>query len=328
MVEEADLGVPNRVDERLADDDATKRLVGAGHALGEGDHVGNDIEAFAASEVTQAAKGIDDFVGVQQDAVLVAQLAELLPVAIGRHNRAPAVLYWLRADHGNGFGALGQDHGFHCLDAGQVGCGAAFGDFVAAGVHDVAGAVPQHGLEVSFELWDARYGERSEGGAVIGPFPSDDLVPLSVALTQVVVASELDRGLDRFGTAADEEHFVQIAGSALGDHGCRFDSGWVREAPDWEEGQLLHLLHCRGSKIGPAVAHIGAEQPGKTVEVLVAVGIPDVTAFAPINHRVIVGGPRRAFRKVRHQVSLGLCLFACGNSHDSPSGKRGPICSR
>src|SRR4029077_1511902 len=51
---------------------------------------------------------------------------------------------------------------------------------------------------------------RSHRGAVIGAVASEDLVPAGV------LSSDLDRVLDRFGTAEREEDFVEVAGQQPG----------------------------------------------------------------------------------------------------------------
>ena len=54
VVEQADLGLPDVLEERSPHDDPTERQIGTRDPFGEGDHVGDYPEAFAAEEVTEA----------------------------------------------------------------------------------------------------------------------------------------------------------------------------------------------------------------------------------------------------------------------------------
>ena len=47
-----------------------------------------------------------------------------------------------------------------------------------------------------------------------------------------------------------------------------------------------------------------AEEPGETVEVALALGIGDITAFGVIHHDEVVGVPGRPLGEVRHDVRL------------------------
>ena len=119
VVEQADLGLPDVLEERPPHDDPTERQIGTRDPFGEGDHVGDHPEAFAAEEVTEATKRTDDLVSAQQHAVFVADAAEFLPVTVRRHEAATAVLDRLSDDQGNGFGPLGEDHVLDGLGARQ-----------------------------------------------------------------------------------------------------------------------------------------------------------------------------------------------------------------
>ena len=59
-----------------------------GDALGEGDHVGHDAVALGGEGIAQAAEAGDHLVEDQQDAVLVADRAQPLEIALGRRQHA------------------------------------------------------------------------------------------------------------------------------------------------------------------------------------------------------------------------------------------------
>jgi len=63
---------------------AAHRHRARGDALGEGDHVGNDAVALGGEGIAHAAKAGDDFVEDQQDAMPVADRAQLLQIAFRR----------------------------------------------------------------------------------------------------------------------------------------------------------------------------------------------------------------------------------------------------
>jgi len=72
------------VEHAVRHEGGTHRHAAVGDALGGGDHVRRDAEALCAEGVADAAEAGDHFVEDQQDAVLVADLAQALQVAHGR----------------------------------------------------------------------------------------------------------------------------------------------------------------------------------------------------------------------------------------------------
>ena len=90
------------LDERLGDavggDHRAHRRVRGGEALGGRDEVGLVAEALGAEPVAEPAPRADDLVGDEQDAVLVADLAHALEVALRRGEAAAGVLHRLE-DH-------------------------------------------------------------------------------------------------------------------------------------------------------------------------------------------------------------------------------------
>ena len=69
------------------------------------------------------------------------------------------------------------------------------------------------------------------------------------------------------------------------------DGRRAREPPVREEGELIHLLGGGSGEVAAAVADVGAEEAGEPVEVLVAVGVPDVAALATVDDREVLGSP-------------------------------------
>ena len=77
-----------------------------GDALGEGQDVGRDAEALGGEGMAEAAEAGDDLVEDQQDAVLVADLAQALEIALGRRQHAGRAGHRLDDDRGDGRGVM------------------------------------------------------------------------------------------------------------------------------------------------------------------------------------------------------------------------------
>ena len=110
-------------------------------------------------------------------------------------------------------------------------------------------------------------------------------VLFGVAGELVVLAAELERGLDRLAAAAGEEDAVEVAGRELGDPRRELDRARVRVGPVREEAELARLVGAGLRDVGAAVADVHAEQRAQAVEVAVAVLVPDVAALAADDDR-------------------------------------------
>src|SRR5699024_4064785 len=114
------------------------------------------------------------FVGDEEDPVLVAELAQFLPVAFWRNECSARVLDGLGEECGEGVSAFPFDELPDRLNRGQVGGGAPGRDLFPERV----GYVEDTGHELAEGLLigrDACHGEGTEGGAVVGHVPSNDL---------------------------------------------------------------------------------------------------------------------------------------------------------
>ena len=155
-----------------------------------------------------AAPGADDLVGDEQHVVLVADLAHALEVPVRRDEAATGVLHRLEDHGGHGLRAfeadalvdrLGEDHRVPVVRVP-----------VEVRVRHVA-ATGCERLELRAQLGDAGCRKGSQGGAVVGDLTGDDLGLLPLAPHAVVVAGELDGGLDRLGATVGEEDLVEVA---------------------------------------------------------------------------------------------------------------------
>src|SRR5207253_9160822 len=91
-VKELDRALLRRGDDRIvnafADRNRAHRLRAVGEALGHGHYVGCDAEALRRERLARATEAANDFVEHEEDAVLIADVAHALQVALGRHEAA------------------------------------------------------------------------------------------------------------------------------------------------------------------------------------------------------------------------------------------------
>ena len=287
-VDEAVLTLEERLRHAIGGDDGAHRRVGAGDPLRRGDQVGQVVVALGPEPVAEAPPRADDLVGDQQDVVLVADLAHALPVALGRGEAPAGVLHRLHDHGGHRVRALELDLVRHGL--GQVG----LADHPARQAERVrighVNAARHQGLERLAQGRDPGRRQGAQRRPVVGDLAGDDLRLVRVAGELVVLARELDRGLDRLAAAAGEEHAVQVTGREIGDARGQLDGGRVRVGPVGEELQVLGLVGARLGDVGPAVADVHAEESGQAVEVAVALLVPDVAALPADDDRDVVVG--------------------------------------
>ena len=90
----------------MAHADRAQRQVAGSESLGHADQVGNDFPVIDGEPFARAAEAGHDFVGDHQDAVLVAELANALQVAIGRNQNAVGADHGLENEGGDGVRAF------------------------------------------------------------------------------------------------------------------------------------------------------------------------------------------------------------------------------
>ena len=93
----------------LAHQHAAHRDRARRHALGEGDHVRHDPITLRREGVAEAPEAGDDLVEDQQDAMLVADLAQALQIALRGRQHAGRARHGLH-DHGGDGGGVVQAH--------------------------------------------------------------------------------------------------------------------------------------------------------------------------------------------------------------------------
>ena len=207
-----------------------------GQALGGGDEVGLVAEALGAEPLAEPAPGADDLVG---DAAGCrtrrrsrARAASSRRAARGsRRSSAPARGSRTRRSPAPRTGsARGSPRPGRRPRAGTGSCsarGTSRGTAARTGARAVG---------------DAGHGQRAHRRAVVGELARDRPCSARVAGELVVLAAELERGLDRLRAAGGEEDAVEVAGRELGDPRGELDRLRVRVGPVREEAELLRLV--------------------------------------------------------------------------------------
>ena len=274
--------------------------------------------------MAEPAPGADDLVGDQQHAVLVADLADLLEVALGRDEAAAGVLDGLEDHARDRLRALPLDPLADRLGR-VVGLGP-----VRVRVGHVGGAREER-LERAAAPGQAGRGERAHRGAVVGELARDDLVAAALAVELVVLTAELEGGVDRLAAAAGEEDAVEVAGGEPRDAGGELDRARVRVGPVGVEAELLALVGARLGDLRAAVADVHAVQRGQPVEEAAPVLVEDVAALALDDDRHLVGRVVAAHRgEVHPQMLARKVLHVAG--HQVLDGRHAlsvrPLCRR
>src|SRR3954451_4326288 len=283
-------------------DHGSHRRVRRGDALRGGDQVRLVAVALAAEVVADASPGADHLVGDEEHAVLVADLAHALEVALRRREAATRVLHRLE-DH--------RRHRVRSLELDPLGdlLGGIepLGVAVAVGVGHVGAAYRQR-LEHAADGADPGGDERAHRGAVVRGLARDDLVAAALPTGAVVLAAQLDRALHGLRAAGGEEDAVEVARRELRDARGQLDRERVGEGPVGVEAKFLGLARRGLAEFCAAVAGVDAEEGGEAIEVLVAALVPDVAALAAHDDRQLVVLVRAHAREVHPEMALGQLL--------------------
>jgi hypothetical protein len=212
-VDEGGVVVLKGLGDAVRDNHGADGRVARTETLGAADDVRHVVVLFATEPGAQAPEGADDFVGHENHAVAIADLAHRLPVA-GRWGEATAgVLDRLKEDRRDCFGALAQDGLFDLMGGPQTKgfevIGVLFGPVEIDRRHlDCAGHQRFEGRAIGVERRD---GQCPQGRAVVRDVATDDLVAIGVAAHLVVLARQFPGTLDGLGTTGGEKHPIEVA---------------------------------------------------------------------------------------------------------------------
>ena len=183
-----------------------------GHLLGHRHDVGRHAEKLRAAVLAHAAKAGDDFIEDQQDAVLIANLAQALQIALGRHDHARRASHRLD-DHGGDVGGvvqldeleqlIGQRHAARGGHAAREG---------AIGLQRVRQVIDIHQLPEHLAVGaDAAQAGAAHVHAVVAARAANQLGLGGLALETPVGARHLERRIGRLRTRIGEEHMAKRA---------------------------------------------------------------------------------------------------------------------
>ena len=162
-----------------------------GQRLGHGDHVGHDAEGIGGELLAGPPEAADHLVEDQQDAVAVADLAQALQVALGRHQHADRAGDRLDDAGGDGIGPVQIDEALQVVGEFRAGLRLAAHEPMLgqAGMAQVQRA-RQPGAEHALVVDQAGHREAAEVDAMIGELAPDQAAALPLALGHMVGKSD------------------------------------------------------------------------------------------------------------------------------------------
>ena len=117
--------------------------------------------------------------------------------------------------------------------------------------------------------------ERTERNAVIALAPSDDVSPLRLAPFDEILARELERGLDRFRSAADVEDVTDSLRGVRDQIVGQFLRSLRREEAGMRVGQAVELLVHRREHVRMRVAETRHGRAGGSIDIFLASTVAD-----------------------------------------------------
>ena len=300
----------------LAHQAAAHRHGARGDALGEGQDIRRDTEALRGEGMAQAPEAGDDLVENQQDAVLVADLAEPLEIALGRRQHAGRTGHRLDDDGGNGRSIVQRHHALEVVRQMRAPfrLATAEGLFLAVvGVRQVIDA-GQHGAEPLAVGDHAADRDAAEVHAVIAALAADEAGAGALATGAMIGQRDLQRSVGGFRTRVAEEGIVQVARGHGGKARRQLEHLRVAELEGRREvefgGGFLDGLDDGAT----AMPGIGAPQARRTIENGAARHVVIVHVLGAGDHAglLLEGAVGREAHPERFKV-VGRRLPRCGS---------------
>jgi hypothetical protein len=252
-----------------------------GESLGGGHHVRLDVEIVDSERRRQAAEAGDDFVEDQQDAVLGANLAQALQVALGRDQHAGRSRHRFDDDGGDGRGVVQRDDAFQLV--GQFGAVFRLAARVrilrqVVRVRQVVDARQQRaeGLAV---VADAAHRQAAEADPVVAALAPDQAGASALAARLVVGQRDLQRGIDGFRAGVGIEHLAELVVRVVHQPLGQLEGGRMAHLEGGRVVELAGHFADRGGDLRLAVAARHAPQAGGAVEHLLAVDVAVIHAL-------------------------------------------------
>ena len=244
--------------------------------------------------MAEAAEAGDDFVEDQQDAVLVADFAQALEIALGRRQHAGGTGHGFDDDRRDGRGIMQGHEAFQLVGqmAAPFRLAAGEGLFLAVvGVRQVIDT-RQHGAEPLAVGDHAAHRDAAEVHAVIAALAADQAGAAGLAVGAVIGQRDLQRRVGGLGSGVAEEGVVQIAGRHGGEARGQFEHLGMTELEGRREVQFGGRLLDRRDDGLAAVAGVGAPEPRAAVENRPAGQVVIVHVLGPGDHaRALLEGP-------------------------------------
>jgi hypothetical protein len=149
---------------------------------------------------------------------------------------------------------------------------------------------------------------------VVGAAPGNDLVAAREAAHRLHLLGDLDRGLNGFGSAGDEERTIQIARSEFSKLAGEFDSWRCRVRHRRGIGELRCLVPVSLGDLFPAMARIHHPEAGDAIQVLAALDVVQARAFTTLENAQVVAFKLRPRELVNPDVVARGLLYGCWSS--------------
>ncbi len=300
-----------RLGDALAQHQAAHGDVAGGQALGDGQGVRLEAEVLVGEPLAGTAEAADHFVGAQQHVVLTADALDFRPVAFRREDHAASALERLGDKAGDVVGAQFENLLFQLQRAAtaELGRGQVTAGGEEVGFVDVCD-VRDQAAHLVHELHAAQRGGRQGRAVVAVPATDHDLL-LRLAFDLPEAAHGTDQHLVGLGAGVGVDRVAVVVGQQAEERLGEFDH---RRVGGVEEHvvvrQLVQLGGGGGGQVLAAVAQVGAPQAGHAVDVLVAVVVPEVQAFATHHHARALGVQRLLVEEGMDVVGrIGFLVF-------------------
>jgi len=262
----------------------------------------------------EAAEAGDDLVEDEQDAVLVADRAQALEIALGRQQHAGRAGHRLDDHRRDGRRVMQRHESLQIV--GQFGAmlGHAARVRIARQVMRMSQVVDaaQRGAEHLAVADDAAHRDAAEVDAVVTALPPDQPRARAFAARPVVGDGHLQRRVHRLRSGIGEEHLVQARRRELNEPLGQLEGLRVRHVEGRCVVEFGGLVGNRLHDLGTRVAGVHAPQPGDAVEDLAAFRRPEVHVLGAREQarRLLELPVRRERHPVRvHGVGVRRALF-------------------
>ena len=212
MVEFAPL-LDQHLGDPVAHHDAAQRDVAAGDCLGKRHQIGLVAKFFIRKPVTQAAKGANDLVADQQNAVFVHNALNFGPVG-GRWNDDTArPLNRLGNERGNFVGTQRQNLFFEPASGTQSKCIGRFSRQTVLKEVRLLNVGDVRNGQITLRVHAAHAAQRGpgHGAAVVGVFAADDDLALRLAQQIPITTHHAHVGIIALAAAARKKHMLKAA---------------------------------------------------------------------------------------------------------------------